>query len=58
LINGKDKLLVAKVDSLWKHAGCCKALVVMPKVKVGERYFLKSNAHVVNEKIYFQRVQK
>jgi len=58
LIDGKDKLLVAKVDSLWKHAGYCKALVAMPKVKVGEHYFLKSNAHVVNEKIYFPKGSK
>jgi hypothetical protein len=36
LIDGKDKLLVTKLDSLWKHASCCKVLVVMPKVKVGE----------------------
>jgi energy-converting hydrogenase Eha subunit F len=25
----------------------------MPKVKVGEHYFLKTNAHVINEKLYF-----
>jgi hypothetical protein len=24
-------------------------------VKVGEHYFLKSNAHVVNEKLYFAK---
>jgi hypothetical protein len=58
LIDGKDKLLVAKVDSLWKHEGCCKALVAMSRVKVGEHYFLKSNAHVVNEKIYFPKGSK
>jgi len=58
LIDGKHKLLVAKVDSPWKHAGCYKALVAMPRVKVREHYFLKSNAHVVNEKIYFPKGSK
>ncbi len=54
-IDGKDKLLVAKLDSLWKHAGHHKTLVAMPRVKVGEHYFLKSNAHVVIEKFYFAK---
>jgi hypothetical protein len=54
-IDGKDKLLVAKLDSLWKHVGCRKALVAMSRVKVGEHYFLKSNAHVANEKLYFTK---
>ncbi len=47
-----------KLDSLWKRASCCKALVVMPRVKVGEHYFLKSNAHVANEKLYFAKGSK
>jgi hypothetical protein len=54
-IDGKDKLLVAKLGSLWKHAGRRKVLVVMSKVKVGEHYVLKSNAHVANEKLYFTK---
>jgi hypothetical protein len=58
LIDGKNKLLVIKLDSLWKHAGCCKALVAMLRVKVGEHYFLKFNAHVVNEKLYFAKGSK
>jgi hypothetical protein len=52
-MQGKYKLLGVKLDSLWKHVGCCKTLVAMPGVKVGEHYFLKSSAHVVNEKLYF-----
>jgi hypothetical protein len=52
-IDGKDKLLVVKLDFLWKHARCPKPLVVMSGVKVGEHYFLKFNAHVANEKFYF-----
>jgi hypothetical protein len=58
LIDGKDKLLVTKFDSPWKHASCHKALVPLPMAKVWEHYFLKFNAHGVNENIYLQRVEK
>ncbi len=54
LINGKNNLMVAKLDSLWKHASGYEALVVMSGVKVGEHYFLKSNAHVA-KKFYFAK---
>jgi hypothetical protein len=49
---------VTKVDSFWKNARCHKVLVAMPRAKVGEHYFLKSNAHVVNEKVYFVKGSK
>jgi hypothetical protein len=49
------KLLVANLYSLWKHAGHCKTLVAMPRVKVGGHYYLKPNAHVPNEKLYFAK---
>jgi hypothetical protein len=52
-IDSKNKFMVAKLDSLWKHASHHKALVVMPRVKVGENYFL--NAHVA-KKFYFAKV--
>jgi hypothetical protein len=58
LIDGKNKLLVAKLDSLWNHVGCCKVLTTMSGINVGEHYFLKSNAHVVNEKFYFAKGPK
>ncbi len=54
-IKSKTKLLVPKLDFLWKHVGCCKALVAMLGVKVGDHYFLKTNYHVVNEKLYFSK---
>jgi hypothetical protein len=54
-IEGRKKLSVLKIDSLWKHVGRCKALVAMPRVKVGERYFLKINAHAINGKLYFAK---
>jgi hypothetical protein len=55
LIDGKCKLLIANLDSFWKHARCHKTLVAMPRVKVEEPYFLKSNGHVANEKLYFAK---
>jgi hypothetical protein len=54
LIDGKNNLMVAKLDSLWKHASRCKALVVMPGVKVEEHYFLKSNAFAKSSEIVLQ----
>ncbi len=51
-IEGKDELLVPKLDSLCKDVGHCKALVAMPRVNVGDHYFLKTNSHVANEKLY------
>jgi len=45
--------MVLKIDYLWKHVGCCKALVSMLNLKVREHYFLKTNAHATNEKLYF-----
>ncbi len=51
----KYKLLIANLDSFWKHASHCKVLVAMLEVKVGEHYFLKPNAHVANEKLYFAK---
>jgi hypothetical protein len=46
LIEIKEIFLIPKLDSHWKHANPCKVLIVRPKVKVGEHYFLKTNAHV------------
>lgn len=38
LIEGKDKLLVPKLDSFWKHVGHHKALIVMLEIKVRQHY--------------------
>lgn len=48
-------LLVSKFNFLWNHAiSCYKASISMPRIKVGDNYFLKTNVQcVVNEKIYF-----
>jgi hypothetical protein len=52
LIEGKYNFLIPTLDSFWKDACHCKTLVVVLGVKVGQHYFLKSNAHVANEKFY------
>jgi hypothetical protein len=44
--------MVPMLHSFWKHVGPCKVLVVQLKVKVREHYFLKTNTHVANEKLY------
>ena len=41
-VEGREKLLVPKLDSLWKHAGRRKALVDFGKVKKGDHYFLSN----------------
>lgn len=61
-IEGRDLLLVAKIDALWKHAGRKKATKTMyigkKKVMKGDVYFDPANAHVQNEKLYFARGQE
>lgn len=56
-VEGKDKLLVSKIDGLWKHAGRRKAerdmIFGKKKIKRGEQYFITDCGHVKNEKIYF-----
>jgi hypothetical protein len=54
-IEGREKLLVSKIDSLYKHASRRRALVDMGKVWRGEHYYLGSNQHVKNEWIYFTK---
>jgi hypothetical protein len=55
-VEGREKLLAPKIDSLWKHAGRRRALTSIGTVKQGDHYFLTTNQHVRNERIYFSRV--
>ncbi len=57
-IERREKLLIPKIDSLWKHVRHRKPLVLMPKVKIGEHYFLKTNVDTTNEKLYFGKGPK
>jgi hypothetical protein len=55
-VEGCEKLLAPKIDSLWKHAGRRRALTSIGTVKQGDHHFLTTNQHVRNECIYFSRV--
>jgi hypothetical protein len=54
-IEGREKLLVPKIDSLYKPDGRRKVLVDMGKVRRGEHYYLGTNQHVKNEHIFFAK---
>jgi hypothetical protein len=54
-VEGRGKLLVPKIDGLWKHEGRKRALANFGNVRKGEFYFLSTNQYVKNEKIYFAR---
>ncbi len=54
-IDGKDRLLVTKLDSLWKHVGQRLATIAFVGVLIGDIYFLETNQHMINEKFYMQR---
>jgi hypothetical protein len=49
MIEGYERLLVLKLDSLRKHVGEKKAIIAMASVVMGEYYTLKTNQHVFNE---------
>lgn len=49
MIEGCEKLLVLKLDSLWKHVGKKMAILAMASLVMGEYYTLKTNQHVFNE---------
>ncbi len=51
----QDKLMVFKLESLWKHVGQRKAVVAFVCVVVGDFYFIKTNQHVINDKLYVQK---
>lgn len=51
-IEGKDKLLVLKLDYFIKHLSLTKCNVAQPRVINGAYYVNLNNAHVKNEKQY------
>jgi hypothetical protein len=51
-VEGKEKLLPLKLDSLLKHQDYCKAEVYVPMVDVGNFHFNKDFIHVKNEQCY------
>jgi hypothetical protein len=55
-VERRKNLLAPKIDSLWKHARRRRALTSIGSVKKGDHYFLTTNQHVRNERLYFARV--
>lgn len=51
-VEGKEKLLAPKLDSLLKHQGYCKAKVYVPMVDASNFYSNKDSIHVKNERCY------
>jgi hypothetical protein len=51
-IEGKDKLLVANLNSLIKDSSVTKCSVVKPRMAIDAYYVNPNNAHVKNEKSY------
>ena len=55
-VERQDKLLVAKIDLLQKHAGQRKTLYDILKVKKNEYYYIGQNQHIKNKQIYYARI--
>ncbi len=51
-IEGRDKLLVPKFDSLIKHSSFKNHNVVRPRVVIRAYYVKPNNPHVKNENLY------
>jgi hypothetical protein len=54
-VERREKLLVPKIDSSWKHVGCRKVLCDSTKVKKEEYYNFGHNEHMKNKNIYNAR---
>ncbi len=55
IIDERNRLLVVKSNSLWKPIGRGKVTITSISVVMGDIYFLNTNQHVINEKLYVQR---
>jgi hypothetical protein len=55
---GREKLLVPKIDSLMKHASRKRASADMGKIKCGECFYLGNNQYVKNERLFFAKGAK
>jgi hypothetical protein len=55
-IKRHNKLLVSKLNFLWKHSGERNATItIFNVVAMGEYYFSKKNQHVFNESLYVSK---
>jgi hypothetical protein len=53
IVEGKEKLLVPKLDFLIKHSRMWKCLVIRPRVHVEKYIFCLTNAQVKSMHNYF-----
>jgi hypothetical protein len=51
-VEGRDKLLVPKLDFFIKHSRMWKCTIVKPRVAIGQCYICPTNSHVKNEKLF------
>ncbi len=51
-IEGREKLIVPKLNSLIKHYGLKKCIKARPRIIIGKLYICPTNVHVQNEKLY------
>ncbi len=51
-VEGRDKLLIPKFDSLIKHSSFKNCNVARPIIVIGAYYVNLNNAHVKNENLY------
>lgn len=56
-VEGKEKLLAPKLDSLLKHVNCYKCKVSMPNVDTSFYYYNKNLVHANNEHVYIAHDQ-
>ena len=54
-VAGRNKLLVPELDSLYKHIGRRRAVVDIEKVRRGEYYYVGTNQHVKDERVFFAK---
>ncbi len=51
-IEGREKLLVPKLNSVTKHFGLKKCIKARPRIIIGKLYIFLTNVHVKNKKLY------
>jgi hypothetical protein len=54
-VEGREELHVLKINSLHKHSGHWKAVTTTERVKKGKFYYVSTNQHIKNERVYYAR---
>jgi uncharacterized protein (DUF2164 family) len=58
IVEGKDKFLSSKLDTLQKHVGWKKIFVDFIGIAIGGWYYNKESTHAKNEKLYGGNILK